>query len=738
MSRSNPALLLSAAVLVALPHLSAAAVATIPYGVSNSPAASDAGRNSASEVLSISLPYEARPVSGANSVWETDAEIYRDKDTLHVRVFAKDDVPSSLRATQSRNDNIRELDDKVSLYIVSSVDSRRAYVFTVNALGVRADSIESSVGDGAPFWNGDWQSSAEIVDGGYVVTFGIPLDVVGIEQNADGSSAIRLNITRQIGRGRQELLSASPLSDFAPCRECQYASFSLAPGDAPRSDKNTLRIQPYVLASSSAEYDYRTGKATSRSSERDAGVDIRWQFSPSDVVVATVNPDFSQVEIDGIQFQINERFARSLTERRPFFTNESSVFNTALPLVYTRSMVSPDAGLQYVHRASGFEAGLLAVSDAVTSIVVPTLDSSSVVFSDASSRNIAARGKWRLPLAESRLGTLITHRSSGAYRNNVTAFDYVTDLGSDHTLSAQAAYSNACDPIGTVQAQGNQCISGSAVQVEHTFGTDEWFSDTSVSRLSPEFRADLGRVNQVGVFDILTSAGRFWKFGSDRPIQTAALSTNAFRQESVDGDLLIQSVSLVGSIRTKTQNHSLRLAKTEEVAEGIPFQLGTFLWSSTFRPRTQSTVMLQLSGGDGIYYSDLTKGRRLTAAASFNATAGAKLEGSFVVSTSRFWVDGETVFRTSLGELRSEYHLSEKNHVGAIVSYGESRVYRSPGDPRTLSSSDSLNYQLTYQYRPSAFRYFIVGLSGGALATVDFPDLAPTRRYAFAKWVMDF
>jgi hypothetical protein len=52
---------------------------------------------------------------------------------------------------------------------------------------------------------------------------------------------------------------------------------------------------------------------------------------------ATINPDFSQVESDAAQIDVNTSFALFYPERRPFFQKGSDLFDTYFDAVYTRS-----------------------------------------------------------------------------------------------------------------------------------------------------------------------------------------------------------------------------------------------------------------------------------------------------------------------------------------------------------------------------------------------------------------
>ena len=110
------------------------------------------------------------------------------------------------------------------------------------------------------------------------------------------------------------------------------------------------------------------------------GAEIKWRPNADWVIDATLNPDFSQVEIDAPQLSGNTRFALSLPEKRPFFLESAELVgqtlpdetgeNRTLPAFYTRAITDPDAGLRASWRGEGAEATLLSLRDAGGGLVL--------------------------------------------------------------------------------------------------------------------------------------------------------------------------------------------------------------------------------------------------------------------------------------------------------------------------------------------------------------------------------
>ena len=57
-------------------------------------------------------------------------------------------------------------------------------------------------------------------------------------------------------------------------------------------------------------------------------LDLRWGINQDMILNATLNPDFSQVEADQAQLDVNTTFSLFFPERREFFLDGAEYFNT--------------------------------------------------------------------------------------------------------------------------------------------------------------------------------------------------------------------------------------------------------------------------------------------------------------------------------------------------------------------------------------------------------------------------
>ena len=79
----------------------------------------------------------------------------------------------------------------------------------------------------------------------------------------------------------------------------------------------------------------------------------------------TVNPDFSQIESDAAQIEVNQRFPLFYSERRPFFLEGQEIFNIPAPvtLIHTRTIVDPAFGGKLTGKVGRTSLGVLVAND---------------------------------------------------------------------------------------------------------------------------------------------------------------------------------------------------------------------------------------------------------------------------------------------------------------------------------------------------------------------------------------
>jgi len=297
-----------------------------------------------SEAAALDGFHQYQPVDGRPAEERTEVRVWYAPNAIHFGIIAHDRVPGSIRATKADRDNL-DADDRVTIYLDTFNDRRRAFFFTVNPLGRQEDGVRTEGGFTAGTLTGGtsdknpdylWQSQGMVTDSGYVVEIRIPFK--SLRYPGAGKQAWGLNIVRRTQR--------TGFDDTWTDTRRANASFLLQAGtmtgleDLQRGI--TTELQPFVTGQANGVRN--TSGFDREDLETSVGANLRLGLSSNLSLDATYNPDFSQIESDASLVTANERFALFFPEKRPFFLEGIELFATPNQLVYTRQIVNPIAG----------------------------------------------------------------------------------------------------------------------------------------------------------------------------------------------------------------------------------------------------------------------------------------------------------------------------------------------------------------------------------------------------------
>ena len=116
-----------------------------------------------------------------------------------------------------------------------------------------------------------------------------------------------------------------------------------------------LTVTPELTLRRTSDKTNGDGHGDGRAANNKLVVSADMKFRPrADLVFdATLNPDFSQVELDAPQLASNAQFALFYPEKRPFFLEGADILSTPLAAIYTRSITDPAWGARLTRRSDG-------------------------------------------------------------------------------------------------------------------------------------------------------------------------------------------------------------------------------------------------------------------------------------------------------------------------------------------------------------------------------------------------
>ncbi len=310
---------------------------------------------------------------------ETEAFITYDEEHLYV-AFACYDDPSTIRATMCQRDQFYS-DDAVCLLVDTYGEATWAYEFFVNPYGVQKDNLWTSVQGEDSGFDLVWKSAAQITENGYHVEMAIPFSSMRFP-NKDVQSW-KMDFWRSRPRESYNQYSWAAYDRNEQCWPCQWGTVdgisNVAPGKG-------LEILPTMVANQS-------GQLTDNGFDNekiDGEISLGGKYSVSSdaTIEAYYNPDFSQVEADADQIDVNTTIALYYPERRPFFQEGSDLFRTLFNSFYTRTVNDPLFAAKLTGRREGFSFGLMSALDENTPYMIPLDESGPLVLAGKSYVNV--------------------------------------------------------------------------------------------------------------------------------------------------------------------------------------------------------------------------------------------------------------------------------------------------------------------------------------------------------------
>lgn len=259
---------------------------------------------------------QREPDQGAAATYPTQVRVAYDNEALYIAARC-DQPPATIRIQNLERDFDAEQNDRLSLAIDGFLDQRSAVAFEVTPAGNQRDL---EVLDGRREnvdWNARWLAATRVDGKGWQAEIALPWRNL---RYRPGAEEIGLIITRDI-RYRNEQVSAPPVPRAVSAYRMAYA-LRLNGLDVSPPVRN-ISLNPYVLA----RHDDTSGAATSTESE--LGGELKWAISPGTVLDLTVNTDFAQAEVDRQAVNL-ERFSVFFPERRQFFLENASLFDTSV------------------------------------------------------------------------------------------------------------------------------------------------------------------------------------------------------------------------------------------------------------------------------------------------------------------------------------------------------------------------------------------------------------------------
>ena len=141
--------------------------------------------------------------------------------------------------------------------------------------------------------------------------------------------------------------------------KCSLCQFDKLTGLSDIESSKNVQLTPTLTALRHDDKAQLPGDWENGNIDTEAGLDLRWGLTKDAVLNATINPDFSQVETDSLELDVNTTFSIYYAEKRPFFLDGASYFKSSLfELLYTRTIAEPTLGAKLTGKTDGHSYAL--------------------------------------------------------------------------------------------------------------------------------------------------------------------------------------------------------------------------------------------------------------------------------------------------------------------------------------------------------------------------------------------
>lgn len=671
----------------------------------------------------LDILYEWAPGENIPAPVKSECLITYNRSTLYIAFRCEDPEPSGIRAHLMDRDVIDTFiqDDHVSFMIDTFNDERRAFQFRVNPLGVQADAVFSELDGFEDFsWDAIWESAGKITGTGYVVEVAIPFNQLRFPR---GGAALTwgFEAERSYPRSSRHRMSSHPHDRNISGLIRQFNSVT---GFEGISAGRNVQVTPTVtMDRTDRREDLPAGPLERGRIRLDPGVTARWGITPNLMLNAAANPDFSQVEADAAQLDVNTRFALYYPEKRPFFLEGGDFFLTPVQAVFTRTVADPVWGAKLTGKTGRSAVGFFAARDRINNLLFPSNQGSA----DASLDDAVTAGVFRYRHDVGRgstLGALYAARVGNSYHNHVAGVDGFLRLGPSDSFTFQGLRSQTMYPDALALDLGAKRgdFGGNALFAHYQHLTRNWGLYAAYQDMEPGFRADSGFVPRVDYRMVDLELDRFvygLKGGGKRGawFNSFLFWLRAYRTEDHSGRMTDSRVALGCLYQGPLQSQVVTIFRwNREYFGGRTYDVSDINGEAWLTPAGGARFGIVANIAGAIDYANSRPARAVRFGPAAELGVGRHLNLNLSHNLERLARNGTRIYTANLFQARVIYNIDTRCFLRAIVQYRDvgrnPDMYGSPVDSR----SRRVFAQFLFSYKLNPQTVLFLGYSDNSAA----------------------
>jgi hypothetical protein len=593
----------------------------------------------------------------------TEVRMAYDNENLYFAFRCFDSEPDKVKSVVTSRDNNRA-DDWVCINLDSFFDQQSLSCFYVNALGIQSDSraIGQNEDLSADFV---WYSAGRIDEKGYVIEICIPLK--SLRYSDANPVSMGVVFERRISRKSEH----GTYPGLKPERGMSFQTQTIPMVYENLKHYTLFELLPSVTYTHKSRQDQ--GSLVIDERKADASLTTKYGLTSDLILDGTYNPDFSQIEADAGQVDVNLRYDLFYPEKRPFFLEGAENFRVGatgvseldpiFSIVHTRTIINPLLGMKLTGKLS--EKNTLAsiyaldrISDDQKSLMgryahFPILRYKRTLDEDSYVGGIYAGVE--LKDTYNRLGGI-----DGAWRVNESATLEYHGLLSQ-TKDAGSAPENA----------------GRSLALRYFHNTRDVDYDVSAVDISDKFAANMGFVARAGVLQLaaLAKPKIYPESGLFRRVDVELFSGQTEDRPSglweTSNHISILGV-LPGNLSVRTQ-----YTYSTEVFLAQRFRTGGFLITGGGQMAKQLTISLAYRRLKAIYYDPSApyQGNNNRVSAVIIYQPSEQFEAYGTLSYSGFYreSDSKEIYTYLISRLKLTYQWNKYLFFRGIGEYNDYR-----------------------------------------------------------------
>ncbi|HHZ89707.1 TPA: hypothetical protein EYN65_04040 [Candidatus Poribacteria bacterium] len=427
------------------------------------------------QAVPISGFIQLRPDRTKSATEDTEVRVVYDTHHLYIGVRCYDSSPDQIVNRLTRRGDMWS-SDNISFFIDPHHDHRTGYKFATTPSGVQNDDYRYEDTRRDSNWRGIWWVGATVDELGWATEFKIPFANFRFAET--GEQVWGFDIER-VNRRKSEVTVWKQLTQAGPLT--RMSDLGHLVGLRQIQGGKLFEVSPYFLGGISGQ---------NQLGQSDGGLDLQYNLAGSLKTNLTFNPDFAQVEADQLKINLS-RFPTRFPERRPFFVEGNSFFETPLDLFFSRRIGHRGDilwGTKMTGKTGSYSLGLLSSQTGDFAL----LKTRQARKKKESALYSAFRAKRDI-LKRSNVGFLLTTKEQEIGYSRIGGIDMSLALGKTYLMSGQVAQSFNAQQLAGESGRSNNLSQNRAYTLTIAQRDYLWSASASAERIEPMFE-----INQTG------------------------------------------------------------------------------------------------------------------------------------------------------------------------------------------------------------------------------------------------